>query len=283
MANILNALNKTSNLSAQVGSIKQAGTGKVATDTAAPAKSALGAQAIEEQGTASLKEMAGDQQVNALQQAKQWGGIEADAAEQKAAFEQKKAAADQEAEYKINSLVRRYSENWSALSEDRRGAMMQAVLTLDNVRNEEKAQKLNIEIQKRNLDDANKFALAQATAKFAEFVDMAKTDAVVSNYIYKGDLQAREALARIDGRKAFEIAMTKMESDRIQNTYNNMAEGVKQNLPKAIDYAQKNWPQGDTDWQKAGQVPETGVLSPSKQPDYLNTFKTPSELQINNK
>jgi hypothetical protein len=266
MANILNALNKTSNLSAQIGSIQQAGTGKATTDAAAPGKSTLGAQAVEEQGSSALQAMAGEQQVSSLQQAKQWGGIEADAAERKAAFEQKKAAADQETEYKMSSMIRRYSENWSALSEDRRGSLMQAVLTLDNVRNEEKAQKLQIESQKRNLDDANNFAAAQATAKYADFIDIAKTNAVIRNYIYKGDLQAKEELTRISGADSFSIAMSGLESARIQSTYNDMARGVEKNLPKAIDYALKE-PKKETTSTAAPTTTTTSPFTTSEEVD----------------
>ncbi len=242
MANIFQALNKT----ALVSGIKQAATGKAAVDTGV-AKTSLGEAAIQEENRDSLQDQLGQAQLTAQQQAIELGGVEQDAKEKEADIARQKSSISQDLDYKLNSMYRKYAEAWDGLSQERKEAMMSTAILFDKIRNEEESAKIEMDAKSRQLEDANRFAIAQATAKYSEFIDLAKTDMRVRNYIYKNDLQSKEEFSRITGKDAFNIAIETMKTERIQASYDNMAKGIETLLPSAAKTAMPKKAQPKTD------------------------------------
>jgi hypothetical protein len=178
--------------------------------------------------------MFGEQQVARAASAQELGGIQADVKEKEAMMAQQRLRAQTELDSKTDTMFRQYSEQWSNLQRTRQESFMELMTTVNNLRNQEEATKLEIEAKKRNLQDENTFNTALASAKFAEFLNIAKTDARVKNAIYSGQARDIEALARMSNGDAFMAALETLKLERMQASYKNMEKGIKTNTSAYI-------------------------------------------------
>jgi hypothetical protein len=217
---IFNALQRVKP-TADLSGIGAAASGKVSSN--APAKLDVGTELAAEQAQKAVDVTSEKAQSSEYAAADQLAGILADSHEQKAVMAQQKQQLDMDLDIRLNNMYKQYSSQWQSLDEKRKENMMESILLVNSLRNEDEMMKIKQEASKRQLDDEIKFKTAMATAQYSEFIESAKQSAVVRNYIYANTLRAREELAAIRGADAFRIAMSAMETQRIQGAWNSAA------------------------------------------------------------